>query len=361
MGIMLENIKVIEIAPFYPGPFCTQILAEHGAEVIKIEPPTGDPMRFNREMFAAMNRNKKSVTLNLKNESDLKKFYELVKRADVIVEGFRPGVAKKLRIDYDSVRKHNNSIIYCSISGFGQTSSLLDVPVHDINVLSFAGICRISGLKDGEPRDPNVQFSDFTSAVFATISILMALIRKEKTGEGAYIDVSMMDSAFAAIPLHTSNLLNSKGDVIDFMSNPGYEIYRTKDGYISLGIMDEPHFWRNLCTALEIDDSDIDYSERIKRYQEIKDVLSRKFIEMTNEQAFNLLRQANVPFGLVNDVKLGAEIIRDRGIIGKAIYDRDYLITGFPAIYSNFEPLRSGKVPELGEDNHILENRFTEK
>jgi crotonobetainyl-CoA:carnitine CoA-transferase CaiB-like acyl-CoA transferase len=110
---MLEGIRVIEIAPFYPGPFCTQILAEHGAEVIKVEPPSGDPMRAKPEVFAAINRNKKSVVIDLKEESGVKSFLELASNSDVLVEGFRPGVAKRLGIDYESVCRVNERIVYC--------------------------------------------------------------------------------------------------------------------------------------------------------------------------------------------------------------------------------------------------------
>jgi len=134
---MLKGMRVLELASFYIGPFCTQILADLGADVIKIEPPFGEPLRFY--VFAAFNRNKKSVVIDLKSEKGREKFMDLARSVDVIVEGFRPGVAKRLGVDYESVRKVNSSVIYCSISGFGQDSELRDLPVHDINVLSFAG------------------------------------------------------------------------------------------------------------------------------------------------------------------------------------------------------------------------------
>ncbi|AGK61095.1 putative acyl-CoA transferases/carnitine dehydratase [Archaeoglobus sulfaticallidus PM70-1] len=345
---MLSNIRVLEVAYFYPGPFCTQILAEHGAEVIKIEPPTGDPMRYDRTLFSAFNRNKKSIVLNLKDEGDLKKFYELVKKSDVIVEGFRPGVAKRLGIDYDTVRKYNKGIIYCSISGFGQDSELLDIPVHDINVLSFSGICRISGIKDNVPRDPNVQISDFSSAVFAVISILMALIKRMKTGEGEYIDVSMMDSAAASIPLHSASYMNGSSDRMDFKSNPGYEIYKTRDGHISLGIMDEPHFWRNLCRVLEIEEyADISYAERLERYDEIRSRISEIIMKFKTSEISDILRRNNIPFGVVNHFTDAVELLKKRGILAKT---ENGIFVGFPAKYKYYTPKRDGKVPDLGGD-----------
>jgi len=343
---MLEGVKVVELAYFYPGPFCTELLAELGANVIKVEPKSGDPMRYNKAAFAALNRNKKSLFLDLKNSKDKDKFFEIVKDADVLVEGFRPGVAKKLGVDYESVKKINPSIVYCSISGFGQNSSLKDIPVHDINVMSFAGICKISGLKLNVPLDPNVQLSDFASAMFATVAILSALFRKFREGIGCYIDISMMDSAFAAIPLHTSSILNGFGNLKDFVENPGYEIYKLKDGYISVGIMDEPHFWKNLCNALGLEYlSKVSYSERIEKCDEIKRAIQDKFVEMDIDSAVKLLRNSNIPFGVVYSIDEALKIIDERGIVCNARHDNEtYKVVGFPAIFSNYTPKRDGKV-----------------
>ncbi len=353
---MLDGIRIIEIAQFYPGPFCTQILAEHRAEVIKVESSSGDPMRFNKEMFAAINRNKKSIVLNLKEEKGVKAFLDLAKKSDVIVEGFRPGVAKKLGIDYESVRRVNEKIIYCSISGFGQDSEFSDIPVHDINVLSMNGVCGITGLKVGRPVDPNIQLADFSSAMFATIAILMAIIKREKTGEGEYIDVSMYDSSFAAIPLHTSRYLNGGNDLEDFISNPGYEIYKTKDGLVSLGIVNEPHFWRNLCIALKLEKyADLSYGERIKKYSEIKNEIKGKIREFTSKEIFELFRKSNLPFGVVNDVLEGSKLYERRGLLAKSFYGKEYTVATFPVVYKRIQLRRDGKAPRIGENNDLLE------
>ncbi len=335
---MLEGMKVIELAYFYPGPYCTQILAELGAEVVKIEPPSGDPMRYRSEIFAALNRNKKSVVLNLKEKEDLEKFYELVKKSDVIVEGFRPGVAKKLGVDYESVREINSGIIYCSISGLGQEVSK---PVHDINVLSLAGICFIAGKKFEKPVDPNVQLSDFASAVFAAISILAAYVRKIKTGEGCYIDLSMLDSALAAIPLHSARLLNGMDVAEDFVANPGYDIYEAKDGFVSVGILVEDHLWKLFCERLELEYGELSYKERLKKANEIRKKISEKLKNKNVEELEKLL--FDVPFAVVK------QIPKDRDIICEANYDRTYRVVGFPAKFSNFKPRRGGSVPKLGE------------
>jgi crotonobetainyl-CoA:carnitine CoA-transferase CaiB-like acyl-CoA transferase len=352
---MLSGIRVLEVAQFYPAPFCCQILAEHGAEVIKIESEMGDAMRYNSALFSTMNRNKKSITLNLKRKEDYDKFMRLVKSSDIIVEGFRPGVAKKLGIDYDSLREVNKSIIYCSISGFGQESELRDIPAHDINILSMVGICSITGLKFNKPADPNVQLADFSSALYAVVSILMALIKREKTGEGEYIDLSMFDSAISSVPLHSAEYLNRSQYLSDFVSNPGYEIYKTKDGYISLGMLDEPHFWSNLCRTIGMEEfSNISYEQRLSMYNELKKIISDWVEKHSNEEIFRIFRENNIPFGVVSDIKTASKMSERKGIVCNAYFDRKYRVIGFPAVYRNYKPIRDGKVPKKGENNSML-------
>jgi len=347
---MLEGMRVLELAQFYIGPFCTQILSDLGAEVIKVEPPFGEPLRFYDAVFAAFNRNKKSVVIDLKSEKGREKFMDLARSVDVIVEGFRPGVAKRLGVDYESVRKVNSSVIYCSISGFGQDSELRDLPVHDINVLSFAGVCRLTELKVGRPEDPNVQLSDFAAAVYAAISILAAYIRKLKTGEGTYIDLSMLDSVYAAIPAHTAHILNGLGNIRDFVENPGYGIYMTRDGYVSLGVLGEPHFWKELCKALQLDYGDLGYRERMERCEEIREAIQEKLKDMDTREVFELLRKVGVPIGIVNSVEEGAKLVEERGIIGEAEYKgKVYRCVSFPAKFSNYVVKSRGKVPKLDE------------
>lgn len=284
--------KVLELASFYPGPFCTRILQLLGAEVIKIEPPAGDPARNLEEIFAVFNAGKKFLTLDLKSEKDRDRFFSLAKDADVIVEGYRPGVAKKLGIDYDAVSKVNPRIIYCSISAFGQNSRLSQYPAHDLNVLGILGILEISG--KGELMDPNVQLADFSSAVFAVIAILSALIERQRTGKGKFIDISMLKSAAFAVPIHTTSILNGLGILPVFTRNPAYEIYKTSDGFITVGIISEEHFWQRLRTALDLKVG-ISLFESIERYEEFRKLISSKLEKMKTEEAVRILRNADVP------------------------------------------------------------------
>jgi crotonobetainyl-CoA:carnitine CoA-transferase CaiB-like acyl-CoA transferase len=232
------------------------------------------------------------LTLDLKDGRDRERFYELAKDADVIVEGYRPGVARKLGIDYESVSKINPRVVYCSISAFGQKSRLSQYPAHDLNVLGFLGILEISG--KGKMLDPNLQLADFSSAVFAAIAILSALIEREKTGKGKFIDISMLRSAFFSVPIHTTSILNGLGILPVFARNPAYGIYRTSDGFITLGIVAEEHFWQRLCKALGFE-FEISMLEIFDRYEEIRDLIGPKIKKMSTKEAIELLQSAGVP------------------------------------------------------------------
>ncbi|WP_202320268.1 CaiB/BaiF CoA transferase family protein [Archaeoglobus neptunius] len=289
---MLEGVKVIEVAAFYPGPFCCRLLSLLGAEVVKIEPPGGEPGRMLDAVFAAMNHGKKTLFVDLKSDEGRERFLELVRDADVIVEGFRPGVAKRLGIDYESVMKVNPSVIYCSISAFGQKNKLARLPAHDLNCLGLGGILEIAGIR--ELRDPNVQLADFSSAVYATIAILAALFERVRTGKGRYIDISMFHSALFSVPIHSSSILNGMGILPAFSSNPVYGIYRTRDGYITIGIIAEEHFWRRLCDILRLDFS-FSLIESFSRYDEVKNAIQDRLLTMSTEEAIEIFEKADIP------------------------------------------------------------------
>ena len=286
---MLRGVRVVEVASFYPAPFCARLLALLGAEVIKVEPPAGDPARMLDAVFAAFNAGKKIVKIDLKSDAGKERFFEIVKDSDVIVEGYRPGVAKRLGIDYESVKRVNPTIIYCSISAFGQDSKLKAIPAHDINVLGLGGILEVSGL-----RDPNVQLADFSSAVYAALVIVASLFERYKSGKGRYIDISMFHSALFSIPIHSSSILNGLGILPAFSRNPVYGIYKTLDGYVTLGIVAEEHFWRRLCEALGLD-FNFSLVEAFERCDEVKEKIQAKLAKMRTREVVELLNSADVP------------------------------------------------------------------
>lgn len=256
---MLKGIRVIDFSQYLPGPHATLRLAEMGAEVIKVESPSGDPARSpigpNEKgyLFKAQNRNKKSVILNLKDGEDVEAALQLIKKADVVIEGFRPGVAERLGIDYQTVTRVKENIIYCSLTGYGQTGPLRDMGGHDINYMALSGVLAQMKDKENRPILPSTTFADFIGSITASEAILAALVKRERTGEGSYLDISLTDSMLAVMSNHIP-IEHATGDPngVAALRNKVicYSIYETKDGrYVSLGAL-EPKFWQNFCRAI---------------------------------------------------------------------------------------------------------------
>ncbi len=250
-GIMgcLDGIKVIDISRLYPGPFCTMILADNGAEVIAVE-----DKRFKSDNLFLKNlyRNKRHITINLKKPKGKEAFFRLVEGADVVVEGFRPGVADKLGVGYRDVSKINSQIIYCSISGYGQDGPFKLRAGHDVNYLSYAGVLDLIGVSHLPPSIPGIQIADVVGALYGVVGIVMALFARERTGHGQYIDVSMTDSVLSitALLLFFKNLTGENPRRADHLLSHKYacyNTYETKDGRaIALGAL-ERRFWKEIC------------------------------------------------------------------------------------------------------------------
>jgi crotonobetainyl-CoA:carnitine CoA-transferase CaiB-like acyl-CoA transferase len=193
----LDGITVIDLSRLLPGPYCSMILADHGARVIAIE-----NKRFMADglFFNTINRNKEHMSLNLKTDAGKQIFFKLIEKADVVLEGFRPGVVDRLGADYESVRKVNPKIIYCSITGYGQDGPFRDRVGHDVNYLSFSGVLNLIGEPDRPPSIPGIQIADVAAGgMNAAIGILLALFAREKSGRGQYIDISMTDGMVSCI------------------------------------------------------------------------------------------------------------------------------------------------------------------
>lgn len=264
MKLPLSGIKVLDLSTMYPGPLCTMTLADFGAEVIRIEPTKGgDLWRHSLPLvnglgmpYLQVNRNKKSMNLNLKEEEGREIFYRLAADADVIVEQYRPGVAARLGVDYETIRKRNPRIVYCSISGFGQDGPYRLLAGHDINYISYAGILGLSARKGERPALPGVQIGDIGGgALYAVIGILTALMGVKNGGPGQYIDTAMLDGAVSLMAWNASGYL-ANGQAVEPEGNillgqlACYNIYETKDRrYLSLGAV-EAHLWQNFCQKI---------------------------------------------------------------------------------------------------------------
>ena len=194
MTAPLDGIRVLDLSQLYPGPLCTMILADLGAEVIKVEPPgVGDHARTFRFLFNQINRNKKSIALNLKHPEAQEAFRRLARTADVVVEGFRPGTTARLGVDYETLKSINPRIIYCSISGFGQDGPYRDRPGHDINYMAMGGVLGLTRDRGGDPVVLGFEVADIASALNSVIAIQAALLARERTGEGQFVDIAMLD------------------------------------------------------------------------------------------------------------------------------------------------------------------------
>jgi len=264
----LEGIRVLDLTQVMAGPFCTMQLGDMGADVIKVEPPGtgdlsrrmgGDALRLtgdDRAPFLALNRNKRSITLDLKDPDDRERFMALVPGADVLVENFRPGVMARLGLDYESLAVHNPRLVYASISGFGQDGPLADRPGFDLIAQGLSGVMSVTGTPGGAPVKCGIPVADLAAGLYATQGILAALLVRERTGEGQFLETSLFESALALSVWETTEYW-ATGVAPSAMGsahrlNAPYEVFATSDGYIAIAAITDGQ-WRQLCAALSRD------------------------------------------------------------------------------------------------------------
>src|SRR3990172_4145365 len=285
----LQDLKILDLTRLIPGGYATLILADLGAEILKIEDiELGNYSRWMEPTigeygvyFHALNRNKKSMKLNLKAEDGKKIFKKLVKKGyDTIVESFRPGVMDRLGIGYNTLRETNPRVIYCAISGYGQDGPKKEKALHDLNCLAVSGALSITG--EGTPAIPGIQIADTSSALFSVMSILTAYIARERSCQGQFIDISMTDGVISLLSIHLFKyLVDSKipqGGRMQFNGQfPCYRVYKTKDGkYMTLAALEEK-FWENFCTAIGRKDLiDKQYDDSIETRNEIENIFKSK-------------------------------------------------------------------------------------
>src|SRR5216110_542613 len=326
MGVM-DGIKILELARVPPAEMPAMMLADMGAEVLKIDSP--DPERpegeewVRRTIHAFTNRNKRSITLNMKAAEGQAIFRKLAATADVIVEGFRPGVMKRLGADYETIRALNPRIVYCSLSGFGQDGPYRDYPAHDMNYLSLAGVLNLIGEKDRKPVIPLNLVADYAGAsLHGALGIMMALFARERTGRGQHVDVSYLDttvSLLAATPnmrfFFSDGLAPRRGEGFLGGSYPYYAIYETRDGKLLTVGCTEPWLWENFCRAIARPELArfARKPDQFVRAADAEEEAARGEIEAIiktrdREEWFALLTKADVCVGKVYEVE---EMVRD--------------------------------------------------
>jgi formyl-CoA transferase len=314
----LAGVRVLDVSQVMAGPYCSMLLADLGADVIKVEPPgTGDQtrgamgfkMKGSDSMgFLNMNRNKRSITLNLKTEAGKQVFLDLVKTADILVENYRPGVMKKLGIDYQALKTINPGLVYASISGFGQTGPWADRPGFDLMAQAMSGVMSVTGYPDGPPVKAGVPVADIGCALFATYGILSAYIGKTKSGEGQFIDACLFDSALAFSIWDTAQYWGTgvepyKLGTANHMSAP-YQAMKAADGYFVMGATNQK-LWKQLCEHIHrpelFEDSRFKTNPlRLANRLELATELEKTFAQKNSDEWVDLLLAAGIPAGPIN-------------------------------------------------------------
>jgi crotonobetainyl-CoA:carnitine CoA-transferase CaiB-like acyl-CoA transferase len=315
----LDGVRLIELCQVMAGPFCGQVLADMGADVIKVEPPgTGDQTRIGmgEHAFRAVNRNKRSITLDLKDPGDIEVFHRLIATADVLTENFRPGVAARLSADYETLRTINPRLIYASISGFGQTGPYAQRPGFDLIAQGAAGVMSVTGEPGGDPVKSGVPVSDLSAGLFCAVGILSALHSRATSGEGQRIDTSLWEGALALGIWETAELWKT-GVAPEPLGSAHrltapYQALRTRDGHVTVGANNEK-LWLRLCAVIGREDLPGDArfatnADRMANRPELVAELEAAMSARDTADWAGALRDAGVPAGPILDY---AQVIAD--------------------------------------------------
>ncbi|MEC9321897.1 MAG: CaiB/BaiF CoA-transferase family protein [Chloroflexota bacterium] len=338
----LEGIKVIDLTRMAPGPFCTMMLGDMGASVTKVEaPPSSRISSFRKasegevariSAWNPLNRNKRSIILDLKMEEARLAFYEICKEADVVVEGFRPGVVDRLGCDYETINRINESIVYCSISGYGQTGPYKDLVGHDINYISIGGALGIIGSSDGTPSIPYNIIADFAAGgMNAAFSIVAALVARSSSGKGQSIDISMSDGVAYLLAASTGEYLRDgtvarPGKMTLNGGAPYYNVFRCLDGkYISIGCI-ETWFWENLCKAIGLETfGQVQFDQ--DKYEDIFQAMRSRFATRTREDWWMELSSlediAVAPVLDMSEMETDPHIKQRNMVVDAGIFDKE--------------------------------------
>ncbi|MDW7668003.1 MAG: CoA transferase [Bacillota bacterium] len=330
MNLPLENIKIIDLSRVLAGPYCTMVLADLGAEVLKVEMPgKGDDSRafgpyVNNESayFMSLNRNKKSMTLNLKKEEGKEILRKLVKDADVIVENYRPGTMEKLGLGYEELKKINPKLIYAASSGFGHTGPYSKRPAYDGVIQAMGGIMSITGPKGGEPTRVGPSVADIFSGLFTAIGILSAVLERNETDKGTKVDVSMLDCQVGilenAIARYFATGVSPKPAGNKHTSIVPFEPFETSDGQIVIAAGND-NLWAKLCKAMGTEELIND--ERFKtnalrnnNYDEIRPLVAEQIKKKSTEEWKKILLDAGVPSGPINNMEM---LVKDDQVLAR--------------------------------------------
>lgn len=370
----LDGVRVLDLSRVLAGPFCAMILADLGAEVIKVESPWGDDSRQfgpfvddTSAYFRLFNRNKRGITLDFKNEDDLTTLRGLVERADVVIENFRPGVMEKLGIGPSALREINPRLIVTSISGFGQTGSMSQEPAYDLVAQAMSGLMHVTGWPDGNPTRVGISLGDEVPGLYAAIATLAALRQRELTGEGQHVDLAMYDSLISITEsvgmraLHTDTPPTRLGN--DHGLSAPFSTYATQDGEVVIAITTNRLFDR-LAESLGKPDlaSDPRFDDPLKRSAnraELREEIETTLADKTVEETLALFAEYGVPTARVYplDEALESDLAKERGVVAE---ETDGFRTLASPIALHNMP-RPTPAPELGQDNDAISEWLAEE
>ncbi len=367
----LQGIKVLDLSRLLPGPLATQMMADLGAEVIKIEDTKAPdynrffpPMKGSQSLnYISVNRSKLSITLDLKSEEGLKQFFTLVKTADIVVDSFRPGVLKKMGIDYDAAKLHNEKIIYVAITGYGYTGDYQNKAGHDMNYLGYSGILGLTGTKD-EVVIPACQTADIAGGSYPTVvACLAALWARERTGKGQFVDVAMTDCVMPLLSMQFGEVLNTntklkRGEPMLSGGMANYNVYKCKDEkWLALGSL-EPKFWQGVCAML----GKPDWIPRMMPMPEMVEALKKDlqaiFITKTRDEWIKDAEAFDICLTPILEID---EVQHDKHLQQREMFfeveHSDYgkvLGINQPFKFSETPAKPSWAAPLMGEDNDLL-------
>jgi len=364
----LDGVKVLDCTRYLPGPFATQILADFGAEVIKVEETAGELGRFlppfiggSGTRFCAVNRNKKSITIDLKSDQGREIFKKLASTADIIIEQFRPGVMEKMGLGYNALKESNEGLIYCSVTGYGLSGPWVNRAGHDINYLNTSGISALTAGRDGVPVMSSVQIADMAGgSLYAVIGILLALFHRSRSGTGQIVDISMMDGALSLLA-YTVGEWCGKGSVPEtgreFLTGgfAMYNTYRCGDGkYIGLGAI-EGKFWSGFCTKIGRENY-INFQYDISKQEEIIADVSSVMLERSRDEWVSFFADSDICFTPVLDLDEVSEHeqVKAREMLIRVMNFKnsgsDLFVTGVPVKLSDTPGEAVLEFPETGGD-----------
>lgn len=369
----LHGLKVVELARILAGPWVGQTLADLGADVIKVESPEGDDTRqwgppyinVDEEQAAAYfhcaNRGKRSLAANLKNPDDLALVQTLLKNADVVIENFKVGGLAQFDLDYESVQKSNPGVVYCSITGFGQTGPYAKRAGYDFMIQGMSGVMDLNGEPDGEPQKMGVAFADVFTGLYSVIAIQAALAVREHSGEGQYIDMSLFDCMSGVLANQSLNYL-ATGNSPKRMGNhhpniAPYQVFPTSDGHLIIAVGNNTQFQR-LCTVLGIDDLGTDEryvsnALRVRNRVSLTDAITEKTKLLERDHLLQMLEQSTVPAGPINSLE---DVFADPQFIHRGMEIKPDGIPGVrsPITMSKSKLVLERRAPKLGEHNNEI-------